>query len=359
MVFTFALPEYDILLGPVAETLPAWLSGRRYSGMLVLTDRNTQHHCWPRVRTFLPPSASAPLSIEPGERRKTMDTCELLWRGMFAAQLDRQALVINLGGGVLGDMGGFCAATYKRGVDFVQVPTTLLAMTDAAIGGKLGIDFQGLKNALGVFKNPAAVLVDPAFLDTLPPRELRSGFAEVLKHARIGDPALWAKLLTAAPLHAPGHVPVAANDWFGVLRDSIAVKVRVVTEDPLEKGIRALLNFGHTVGHAIESFFLESDAPLTHGEAVAIGMICEALPMENDGSAHDGSMERLILNCYGHRPIPEPAFPRLWELMLQDKKNASGAVRMAVPDAEPFSMRLLDLSRPDMERRLRYYNRLA
>ncbi|MCC6460023.1 MAG: 3-dehydroquinate synthase [Saprospiraceae bacterium] len=358
MVFTFALPDYPILLGPLADTLPAWLAGRRYSNVLVFTDQNTQTHCLPRLSPFLP-AAPGQVAIEPGERCKTLDTCQQLWQSMFAAQLDRQALVINLGGGVLGDMGGFCAATYKRGVDFVQVPTTLLAMTDAAIGGKLGIDFQGLKNAVGLFKNPAAVFVDPAFLDTLPPRELRSGFAEVLKHARIGDPDLWANILARAQAQPAGQVPVAASDWLEVLRASIAVKVRVVTEDPLEKGIRALLNFGHTIGHAVESYFLESDAPLTHGEAVAMGMICEALPAENGRGGHDTAMEQLILSCYGHRPIPEQAFPQLWALMGQDKKNASGAVRMAVPDAEPFSMRLLELTRPDMERRLRYYNRLV
>lgn len=279
------------------------------------------------------------------ETLKTLPSCEAIWQAMFEARLDRKALVVNLGGGVVGDMGGFCAATYKRGVDFIQIPTTLLAMTDAAIGGKLGVDFQGAKNAVGVFQYPAAVFIDPVFLKTLPARELRSGFAEVIKHALIGDRALWKKI-QSMPAGS-----LAATNWGGLLADSIAVKTKIVAEDPREAGIRALLNFGHTIGHALESYFLKTAEPLTHGEAVAIGMLCEC--------PDAAELAETILHFFPHRHIPETAFPDLWKLMEQDKKNASGTVRMAVPDAEPFSMRWVALNPAEAFGRLQRYNLLS
>jgi len=344
MLHTFQLSDYPILLAPLEENLPAWLQQHDYSQILIITDENIREHCLPLFWQKTGLSPKIPLVIvPPGEIHKTLATCEYIWQAMFAARLDRKALVINLGGGVIGDMGGFCAATFKRGVDFIQIPTTLLAMTDAAIGGKLGIDFQGIKNAVGVFRNPAAVFVDPAFLHTLPARELRSGFAEVIKHALIGAPGLW-ETIRVMPAN---QLTPDRTDWHDLLCASIAVKVRVVAEDPLEKGLRALLNYGHTIGHALESYFLHTEHPLTHGEAVAIGMICEG--------ARDST---IIIRHFGHRPIPESSFPALWKLMLQDKKNASGTVRIAVPDAEPFSISIPELTRKEMERRLRYYNAL-
>lgn len=381
MEHAFHLPGYVVLLAPLEQTLSEWLRQRDYSRTFILADHNTHEHCLPLFfqKSGLP--STTPVFRTPaGEQYKTLSTCEQIWQTMFDARLDRKALVINLGGGVIGDMGGFCAATYKRGVDFIQIPTTLLAMTDAAIGGKTGVDFDGIKNALGVFRNPAAVFADPAFLQTLPPRELRSGFAEVIKHALIGDPALWEKIRDIPA----GQLGVGGSDWFDLLRTSIAVKVRVVTDDPLEKGLRALLNFGHTIGHAAESYFLNTDDPLTHGEAVAIGMICEtsrssaaaergnathtvgyaAGPSTSPPSFRGGAgvsraeVSDIILRHFPHRPIPGDAFPTLWNLILQDKKNASGTVRMAVPGAEPYSLRWTELTREEMAERLEYYNGL-
>lgn len=364
MTHTLALSDYDIFLGPLDRTLPGWLADRKYTDIFLLTDENTNRLCRPKMNIPVGRTCVVGADISADERNgpgteqfKTLQSCERIWEAMFEAGLDRKALVINLGGGVIGDMGGFCAATYKRGVDFIQVPTTLLAMTDAAIGGKLGIDFQGIKNAVGVFRNPAAVFVDPVFLETLPARELRSGFAEVLKHALIGDPDLWTRLR-----QGPAFTEAGENrtpDWLSILQASIAVKVRVVEQDPLEKGIRALLNFGHTIGHAVESYFLLSDTPLTHGEAVAIGMICESYEPDTVPSESHKAMEQMILNLFGHRHLPEPAFAALWDLMRQDKKNTSGTVRMAVPDVEPYSMRLHALSADEAGRRMRHYNSLV
>jgi len=347
------LPDYSVFLGPLAENLPAWLRTRAYSRVFVVADANACTH-WEAL--FLLPGAdtylvqSPPFSGHAGgaERLKTLATCEQIWSAMQQARLDRRSLVVNLGGGVIGDMGGFCAATYMRGVDFIQVPTTLLAMTDAAIGGKLGIDFHGVKNAVGVFQNPQAVFADPAFLNTLSAREVRSGFAEIIKHALIGDRDLWEKIRSLPPdALLPGAF--AADAWTELLEASITVKAQVVALDPHERGIRALLNFGHTIGHAIESCLLDTDDPLTHGEAVAIGMVCEGL-------LDRGSGADVILRFFGHRPLPESLFPDLWARMQHDKKNASGMVRMAVPDTEPYSMRLVELSQDDAYRRLRHYN---
>ncbi|MEQ1746868.1 MAG: 3-dehydroquinate synthase family protein [Saprospiraceae bacterium] len=356
MSSTIHLPDYPIVLGPLSETLSEWAKKSHYSQIFVVADANAQAS---RMITVLLPEAevfvveSPPPNGQAGgaERLKNLSTCEQIWGAMLRARLDRGALVVNFGGGVIGDMGGFCAATFKRGVDFVQVPTTLLAMTDAAIGGKLGVDFHGVKNAIGVFQNPRAVFVDPVFLETLPARELRSGFAEVIKHARIGDAGLWEKIRTMPKSSlSPGVLTVP--EWTEILETSIAVKAYVVATDPRERGIRALLNFGHTIGHAVESVFLETNAPLAHGEAVAIGMICEAMMGPNDGAD-------VILDFFGHCPIPENSFPDLWDRMRNDKKNTSGTVRMAVPDVEPFSLQLLELTREEADRRLRHYNRLG
>ncbi len=348
MATTFDLPGYPVFHGDLHAHFPSWLHQRHYSQVFLLADTNTRRVCLPYFieKTGLSPDLPV-MEIPAGEAHKTLATCEQVWQAMFAAGLDRRALAINLGGGVVGDLGGFCAATYKRGVDFVQVPTTLLSMTDAAIGGKLGIDFQGIKNAVGVFQNPAAVFADPFFLKTLPGRELRSGFAEVIKHALIGDPVLWQNILQLTDLKDA--------DWPRVLQASIAVKVRIVTEDPLEKGLRALLNFGHTVGHAVESFFLGSETPLTHGEAVAIGMICESWLAWGD-TARTQDIRRLIGRFFPPVRIPEEHFPELWRLMQQDKKNASGAVRVAVPQAgHAFAMQVLEPSREAVAGSLQFY----
>ncbi len=349
MRHTFSPPGYPVLLGHLAETFPEWLAQQRYSQIFLLTDENTDRHCKADflAKTGLPADTPG-WCIPPGELHKTLATCETIWSAMFAARLDRNALVINLGGGVLGDMGGFCAATYKRGVDFIQVPTTLLAMTDAAIGGKLGVDFQGLKNAVGVFQNPAAVFVDPDFLHTLPYRELRSGFAEVIKHALIGAPALWQTIQELTDL--------SEADWFAVLRDSIAVKVQVVTEDPLEKGLRAVLNLGHTIGHAVESYYLESSDPLTHGEAIAMGMISESHLAYGPGARLDETVAT-IQRFFLHTPVPESAFDALWTLMQNDKKNTDGGVRIGVPGESAFTLLNRVITREEMEAGVVFYNK--
>ncbi|MFN0214335.1 MAG: 3-dehydroquinate synthase [Saprospiraceae bacterium] len=347
----FQLLNSPIFLGPLAETFPLWLEKQHYSQIFVLADENTRRHCLPYFLEKTGLSEKVILTeIHSGEAEKNLATCEKIWQSMFASKIDRKALVVNLGGGVIGDMGGFCAATWKRGVDFVHVPTTLLSMTDAAIGGKTGIDFQGIKNVIGVFQQPAAVFVDPLFLQTLPDRELRSGYAEVIKHVLISDRRLSEGLTSSEAL--------SKLNWLDILEKSIAVKVRVVQEDPLEKGLRMLLNFGHSIGHALESWFLESDAPLTHGEAIYIGMICESGFVQNGRKLQDEVLA-LGANIYPPKNIDPVIIPRIWELMLQDKKNSSGTVRMAVPDETPYSLKIIEPTQEEVERSLVFYNALA
>jgi 3-dehydroquinate synthase len=179
----------SVIISPISESLKTFLATQDYSKIIVLTDTNTKRFCYPIIKDSLPKHTV--IAVKHGEENKNLQTCEIIWSAMTEAQLDRHALMINLGGGVIGDMGGFCAATYKRGINFIQIPTTLLSQVDASVGGKLGIDFQGFKNHLGVFTLPNTVLIDPIFLETLSEREKRSGFAEILKHCLIQDVNKW------------------------------------------------------------------------------------------------------------------------------------------------------------------------
>ncbi|MEM8969941.1 MAG: 3-dehydroquinate synthase family protein, partial [Bacteroidota bacterium] len=233
----------------IAGTLADLLSKSSFSQVAVLVDENTRQHCLPLIQEVLPPEYTL-VEIKSGELNKNLDTCAHIWAQLTEQHFDRKALLINLGGGVIGDMGGFCAATYKRGISFVNIPATLLAQVDASVGGKLGIDFRGFKNHIGLFQEPQQVLIDAAFLRTLPEQELRSGFAEVIKHALIHDSVYWNKLRGAS---------LAQQPWTEHIRHSVQVKSWVVDQDFREGGLRKILNFGHTVGHAVESHFLESE----------------------------------------------------------------------------------------------------
>lgn len=237
------------------------------SRLFVLADTNTARDCYPRLRPQLP--VHELLTIAAGEEYKTLGTCAEVWSWLTRHQADRHALLVCIGGGVVTDLGGFCAATYKRGIRCVGVPTTLLAQVDAAVGGKTGVDFEGFKNHIGVFQAPEAVFIYPAFLQTLPPRELRSGYAEVIKHALIADAPAFAQLRELRVDALP--------DWTATIRHSVAIKENIVAQDPYESGPRKLLNLGHTIGHALESYLLtQPGRAVRHGEAVAAGLIAES-----------------------------------------------------------------------------------
>jgi len=322
---TITLHNYQIHLGAAAKPLEQLLRAGRYSQLLVLVDEHTEPLCLPRLQPVLAPHGYHLIRIPAGERHKHIATCQAIWRQMMESRADRQALLINVGGGVIGDMGGFCAATFKRGIDFVQVPTTLLSQVDASIGGKLGIDFGQVKNSVGLFRDPGAVVIDPAFLATLPARELRSGFAEMIKHALIADALQWAAFRSIGQLEQ--------TDWQSLIGPSLRIKQQIVEADPTEKGIRKALNFGHTVGHAVEGVALETERPLLHGEAIAIGMICEAYLSHRMAGLSQDALEQIsafILDLYGHRPLEARHFEAFFDLMINDKKNEGRKINFSL-----------------------------
>ena len=314
------LPNYSIIFSSL-DDIRSWLAPCRYTRTAVLVDVNTRQHCWPLLAPFF----DDPLLIEipAGEVHKNLETCRYIWSQMLEGGLDRGSVLLNLGGGVAGDMGGFCAQTYMRGIDFVQIPTTLLAQVDASIGGKLGVDFQHYKNMVGLFADPRAVFIHLPFLETLLHRELVSGYAEVVKHALIGDAGLWEELQS--------HPDPVTVDWKKVLPRALMVKKRIVEADPLEKDLRQVLNFGHTVGHAIETWALSEGLDVLHGEAVAQGMIAEIRLSHQYAGLPEKEMNRIVSFLEKAFPsVPIPPEVELSALMQKDKKNRGGKVRMVL-----------------------------
>lgn len=313
---TIEVGDYNIYIGSITQTISDWGDLNQYGRIFILVDENTKLHCLPLLSLSLPDEKIFVIEIPSGESHKNIQTAIHIWQSMMTNQAGRRDLTINLGGGVIGDMGGFCASTFKRGMDFIQIPTTLLAQVDASIGGKLGIDFESVKNSIGLFKNPNAVCIDPAFLKTLPQRELRSGFAEIIKHSLIADEKEWEKILQLSAISPETVTPF--------IIPSILVKQSIVQEDPFEKGIRKILNFGHTIGHAIESYALKNNQSLLHGEAVAIGMICEAYLSYLQADFPKSSLTKLknlIFQHYDKYELDPNTYPELLKIMYQDKKN--------------------------------------
>ncbi len=321
---------YDIFIGNnVMHDLDLLLSKPEYkqARLFVLVDENTASHCLPVLSASLARAGELQvLEIESGEASKNIEVCTRLWKALGEMGADRSSLLLNLGGGVIGDLGGFVASTFKRGIPFINVPTTLLSQVDASVGGKVGIDLEHLKNEIGVFNSPRAVFIYPDFLKTLGRREMMSGFAEVVKHALIADRSYWEFVRTANI--ADGAV------WEEIIEQSIRIKNEIVSADPFEAGGRKALNFGHTIGHAIESYFLEnSSRSLLHGEAVAIGMLAEAYISFIKNKLPAGELELIrsfILERFGHMPIDPFVDHRLLELMKHDKKNVKGQLNFTL-----------------------------
>lgn len=304
------------------EALREHISKTSYSRIFVLTDSNTARHCLPVLSRWIPEAASwTSLEMHAGEDHKHIGSCTEVWEGLSSGGADRQSLLVNLGGGVVTDLGGFVASTYQRGIRFINIPTSLLAMVDASVGGKTGVDLGPLKNQVGVINQPEMVLICKEFLNTLDPREVRSGFAEMLKHGLIRDASYWKKLAALeAPAEAVAHI-----------RHSVALKNEVVQEDPTEKNLRKILNFGHTLGHAIESHFLGHPdlETLLHGEAIAIGMILETFLSTRICGLQEAQAEEIrevLLSHYPRVAIAREHRPEIVRLLIHDKKNTHGKV---------------------------------
>ncbi len=318
---TIQSDNYPIFFENSIDELAAFVKQGRYSRFFILTDENTGQYCLPIVKSKLGEESGYDIiEINAGEESKDIDFCIGVWKMLIDFGADRKSLLINLGGGVISDLGGFAASTFKRGIDFVHVPTTLLSQVDASVGGKTGIDIDSIKNIIGTFTQPKAVFIELDFLDTLPPRQILSGLAEMLKHGLIQDAAYWNQLKTS-DLSKPSAE---------LVHRSVAIKNNITIEDPHEKGIRKALNFGHTIGHAVETYSLINDTDsLSHGEAIAIGMICEAYLAHKKTGLPTEELKEItdtLNTLYPRYTINESTFDTLLEYMKKDKKNQNGNI---------------------------------
>ncbi len=310
------------------KALNSYLDTSNFSKMFVLVDTNTHQHC---LSYFLS-QINAPqnieiIEIEAGEANKTIDTCTGVWNALSELSGDRKSLIINLGGGVVTDLGGFVASCFKRGIKFINVPTSLLAMVDASVGGKTGVDLGTLKNQIGVMSFSEMVLVDTKYLETLPQNEMRSGLAEMLKHGLIQDEAYWHKMTDLSQF--------TLDDLDQLIYESILIKKNVVTQDPNENGLRKTLNYGHTLGHAIESYCLSNPKKetLLHGEAIAIGMVLAtyiSYKQLNFPEAKLHQIKQTIRDMYGLVELTNGDYQEIIELLKFDKKNTHGNINFVL-----------------------------
>ncbi|MDG1331368.1 MAG: 3-dehydroquinate synthase [Crocinitomicaceae bacterium] len=314
---------YQLELGSILESSFAEkLASFSNEKVILFCDENTSEACVSFLITqFQELSEAEVIMIPSGEVHKTVEIVENIWEVLSDYQVGRHDLLVNVGGGMITDMGGFIASCYKRGIEFINVPTSLLGMVDASIGGKTGVNLGHFKNQIGVFSHPIAVYIDPIFLSTLPPAELMSGFAELLKHGLISDPLLYAEVL--AQMEEPESIPIE------LLRDAIEIKNKVVTADPLEKGERKKLNFGHTFGHVIEGFYMGREG-VSHGWAVAIGMIFEAYLSYKKGLLKLEDFQKVeqdLIKWYNIPPFSNEDMQQMVSMLSNDKKNRAGKVQ--------------------------------
>lgn len=306
--------------------LNEFLHEKSFSKIFILVDENTHEYCLPILLGNMETDLGFEiLEIEAGEEMKNIQTANQLWEILTEMQADRKALVINLGGGVITDMGGFVASTYKRGIQFINIPTTLLSMCDASIGGKTGIDLMHYKNMVGTFAFPEQIFIFPKFLETLPFKELRSGFAEMLKHGLIADKNHWDQLIQVRKLEVETVIPH--------IQTSMNIKQDVVDKDFHEQNIRKTLNFGHTIGHAVESLCLQQGNPILHGEAVAMGMIAEAHLAYLENLISETDADTVIENIQRYYPyldISDFKDEDITALLLNDKKNTDSKINFSL-----------------------------
>lgn len=333
------------------EVLNQKLKGGNYSILFILVDENTHENCLPYFMGNIEGDYTFEIvEIESGEVNKNLETCTQIWEVLSELGGDRKSALINLGGGVLTDMGGFIASCFKRGIHFYNVPTTLLSMVDASVGGKTGVDLGSLKNQIGVIIEPEMVLIDTHFLSTLDRRQLKSGFAEMLKHGLIADASYWELL---KPMNQLGDISEHISQ-------SVKIKAEVVQKDPREAGWRKILNFGHTLGHAIESHFLTlgESKLLLHGEAIAVGMILEAYLSHKYTGLSNESLEEItdtFIHHYGAVEIRPEDVKKSIELLKFDKKNSHGEIKFVL--LEDIGKPVIDVvvSQEDIEHAFNYY----
>lgn len=342
------MQQQIIISNDIEHDLATAVAESEHDRVFVLTDDTTHECCLPKVATLLAQYDAVPITFAHGDQHKTLAALGDVWTALQQGGATRHSLLINLGGGMITDLGGFAAATFKRGINFINIPTTLLAMVDAAVGGKTGINFGGLKNEIGAFADARFVIINTCFLDTLDAENLCSGYAEMLKHALISDERMWAEHV---------NFDISLPDLAELQRmvaESIAVKERIVAEDPHEHGIRKALNFGHTIGHALEEFALQQAGgavvsarllplarartapekkPLLHGYAVAFGLIGELYMSARKAGFPTERLHqttRFIRENYAQTEFTCNDYPTLLNLMRHDKKNTSGVINFTL-----------------------------
>lgn len=312
------------------EALNLHLKENKYSKLFLIVDNNTNEYCTTQFLPFLETDLTIEIiEFDSGEQNKNIETCVQIWNVLTELGADRKSLIINLGGGVVTDLGGFVASTFKRGLDFIHIPTTLLSMVDASVGGKNGVDLGNLKNQIGVINVPIMVLIDTQYLETVPQNEMRSGLAEMLKHGLIYDKEYWKQFLDLKAIDFA--------DFDQLIYRSIVIKNEIVMQDPTEKNIRKALNFGHTLGHAIESYFLENETKTTllHGEAIAVGMVLESFISLHKNLINQEEYYQIkstFKSIYGVLIFDEKDIEPILELLIHDKKNEYGTIQFALLD---------------------------
>lgn len=312
---------YSIFIGnDVFDTIRSYLMQYEFkeNRIFVLVDENSRKYCLPRLMSNIQLFQTVHIiEIPQGEESKSLEQCSRIWKELTSQKADRNSILINLGGGVVSDLGGFAASTFKRGIRYLNIPTTLLAMVDSSIGGKVGIDLNGLKNLVGIFNNPQVVFIIPEFLDTLPRRQHMNGFSEILKHALIYDKQYWDDISVRSF--------DSIDNWKEIIDWSVEIKNYFITEDPLETGFRKVLNFGHTIGHALESFSLQHTTDnLLHGEAVAIGLICESYISFKHAGLPKSELDEIVYCITANFPKYSSLsgnFDIIFDFIKQDKKN--------------------------------------
>ncbi len=323
---TFLSKYGDIYLGSAEEGLKTTIDGLTPSSIIIIADSHTAVACVPLITKII--GSQSEVVIAPGDQHKSYASCQTIWSYMLEVGADRSCLVLNIGGGMICDLGGFAASCYKRGVRFGHIPTSLLAMTDAAIGGKTGINHAGYKNLIGQFEIPSFIWIDPDFLKTLPYQELSDGMAEVIKHAIVGSKALW-DLLSEIP-------DLDSINWLDLIAQSTRVKQQVVELDPFEKGARKALNYGHTIGHALESHYLNIKQPMPHGQAITLGMLAETRIAHQLGLLKIEDFQRiitLIMRLLRPSEVTLPQIEQVQHWLLGDKKKINGRLGYSLPES--------------------------
>lgn len=311
----------------IQDEFEAFISAYSDKKIFILTDENSFNYCFPLIEKFPLIKSAKRIQIKSGEENKNIQSITKIWDFLSEQHADRHSILINLGGGVICDMGGFAASTFKRGIDFINMPTTLLSQVDASIGGKTGFNLSNVKNEIGVFSNPFAIFICTEFLKTLKTDELKSGFGEMLKHALIFDEKHWTDLKKVE------FSELNLSDLKTLISRSIEIKNHFVKSDPYEKNIRKALNFGHTIGHALETFFLNKNIHVSHGKAVGLGMIAESyLSYKNTGLASSKlyDIKTTILSVFGLEKLNKNEYPILIELMKHDKKNQNNSINFTL-----------------------------